>query len=67
MNLVIIFQYVDPGTGTLLTQLLLSFLIGVGFYLLTLRRRLISFFKRQTTDKPADVAPQSEQSEPKKD
>jgi hypothetical protein len=67
VSLAIILQYVDPGTGTLLAQLLFSFLIGVGFYLLTVRRRLMNFFKRQPTDKPADLAPQSEKTEPKED
>jgi hypothetical protein len=62
-----VFQYVDPGTGTLLTQLLFSFLIGIGFYLLTIRRRVSGFFKRRPPDKPADLTPQSEKSEPKKD
>lgn len=67
MSLIMIIQYVDPGTGTLLTQLFFSFLIGVGFYLLTMRRRLMSFFKRRPKDKPEDMAPPSEKSEPKRD
>ena len=67
MSLLMIFQYVDPGTGTLLTQLFFSFLIGVGFYLLTMRRRLTNFFRRRFTGKPQDLAPPSEKSEPKRD
>ena len=61
-----IFQYVDPGTGTLLMQLLLSFFIGVGFYLITMRRRLMNWFKRQPTDKAADASPPPEKIEQEK-
>lgn len=63
---IFIFQYVDPGTGTLLMQLLLSFFIGVGFYLITMRRRLMNWFKRQPTDKAADASPQPEKIEQEK-
>jgi len=38
-------QYVDPGTGSLLTQLLLSFVIGAGFYLVVLRKRIAGVFR----------------------
>jgi len=40
------FQYVDPGTGSLLTQLVLSAVIGSGFYLIVLRKRIANFFRR---------------------
>jgi hypothetical protein len=63
----LIFQYVDPGTGSLLMQLLFSFLIGVGFYLVTLRHRLIGFFKRQPPDKPAAAPTPTGENEPKGD
>jgi|1185.fasta_scaffold1964384_1 hypothetical protein len=46
MTALLLFQYVDPGTGSLLAQLFLSFAIGIGFYLLTIRRRLGKFFSR---------------------
>ena len=36
-------QYVDPGTGSLLTQLFFSLFIGIGFYLVRMRRRVKSF------------------------
>jgi hypothetical protein len=55
VSLTIILQYVDPGTGSLLAQLLISFLIGIGFYLVTIRRRLKGFFTRQ----PVDQSPES--------
>jgi hypothetical protein len=53
-----IFQYVDPGTGSLLTQLLLSILIGAGFYLMILRKRIAGFFRRwtKTTEETSSAA-----------
>lgn len=38
--------YVDPGAGGLLTQLFLSILMGAGFYLVVLRKRITGFFRR---------------------
>lgn len=46
MSVTIALQYVDPGTGSLLAQLFFSFLIGIGFYLVTIRRRIKSWFRR---------------------
>jgi hypothetical protein len=54
MSDLLLLQYVDPGTGSLLMQLLLSFLIGVGFYLVTIRRRLKGFFNRRSADQAAE-------------
>jgi len=45
-----ILQYIDPGAGSLLTQLLLSIGIGAGFYLMTARRRIGNWFKRRQTE-----------------
>lgn len=44
-------QYVDPGAGSLITQLLLSLFIGAGFYLLSFRRRIQNWLKGQSNDK----------------
>lgn len=66
MSLFII-QYVDPGTGSLLTQLLLSIGIGAGFYLLTLRRRLRDWFARRPGTKPTVARSPSEKVEPGED
>jgi len=60
-------QYVDPGTGSLLTQLLFSFFIGAGFYLITVRRRLKHWFRKRFADKHADASPPPEKIEPKVD
>lgn len=65
MNCFII-QYVDPGAGSLLLQLLLSVFIGLGFYLITLRRRLKNWFKRQPADNSAYPSPQPEKIETEK-
>ena len=45
-------QYVDPGTGSLLTQLCFSLFIGVGFYLISMRRRIKSLFKGRSPQQP---------------
>lgn len=61
-----VFQYVDPGTGSLLTQLLLSVLIGAGFYLMVLRKRIAGFWRRpaKTTEEASSGASNSEARKP---
>lgn len=43
-------QYVDPGTGSLLTQLCISLFIGVGFYLIGIRRRIKGLFQGRSPE-----------------
>jgi hypothetical protein len=62
---VLIFQYVDPGTGSLLTQLLLSVAIGAGFYLMTARRRIGNWLRGLKRSREFADAP--EKNEPKKE
>ncbi len=45
MNSLLI-QYVDPGAGSLITQLLLSLFIGLGFYVFSFRRRISDRLRR---------------------
>jgi len=61
-----IFQYVDPGTGSLLTQLLLSILIGAGFYLMILRKRIAGFFRRSAKPTEKTHQPQGSPKPPSK-
>ncbi|MCC6264918.1 MAG: hypothetical protein IT169_15185 [Bryobacterales bacterium] len=37
------FAYVDPGTGTILWQMLLGLMVGVGFYF----RRIVGWFTKK--------------------
>ena len=39
--------YLDPGTGGLIIQALLAFMIGIGVYFRTIKTKLISFFKKK--------------------
>jgi hypothetical protein len=56
-------QYVDPGTGSLLTQLCFSLVIGVGFYLISMRRRIKSLFQGRSLEPQASQ--DGEKSEPR--
>ena len=56
-------QYVDPGTGSLLTQLCFSLFIGVGFYLISVRRRIKGLFQGRSPEPRASQ--EGEKSEPR--
>ena len=38
-------MYFDPGTGSLIIQVLLAFLASIGAFLITFRTKITSFFK----------------------
>jgi hypothetical protein len=56
-------QYVDPGTGSLLTQLILSVVIGAGFYLVVLRKRVAAALRRFWKSR-SEASPVGEKAKP---
>jgi hypothetical protein len=51
------YAYIDPGTGSLIIQMLLAALVGSVFYLRTIIRRIKSFFgsaPERALDPPPD-------------
>ncbi len=47
--------YIDPGTGSMLLQIIGAGIAGAIFYFRELRIRLLSFFTRRQTRAPDDV------------
>jgi hypothetical protein len=47
-----VFAYTDPGSGTLILQMLLAAAFGVMFYL----RRIIGWFRRLKSDRETAIA-----------
>jgi hypothetical protein len=48
------YAYIDPGTGSLIVQMLLAALVGSMFYLRTIIRKIKAFFGSPPQDSPPD-------------
>lgn len=61
-----LFLYTDPGTGTLILQLLIAAFLGVFFYIRFFFKRVGGFFSRKKTteDSQAYDAPPEELPDP---
>lgn len=51
------YAYIDPGTGSLILQLILAGILGSLFALKTFWRKVIAFFKRLFTSTDAQDEP----------
>jgi hypothetical protein len=51
----VIFAYVDPGTGSYLLQLALAGVLAAGYVLRTFWARIVRFFARQSPSRADDA------------
>ncbi len=42
-----ILSYIDPGTGSLLLQMLIGVIVGISLFFKSIKERIKSFFKKK--------------------